>query len=231
MAIWWAWKWRCDNVFDKRGKCRDRTRFIKDAAKEVTTATSKHKGGSGIGGRVEVMVGWGVPNDGWLKLNTGGASRGNPGLATAGGVLRNSAGEWCGGFALNIGRCTAPVAELWGVYYGMYFAWEKKVTRVELEVDSTLVVGFLKTGVSERHPLSFLVRLCHGFFSKDWIVRISHVYREANRLTDGLANYAFSLLLGFMLLFLFLLLLIRCLVMTLLSLRALVEYTRFCSLF
>ena len=77
-----------------------------------------------------------------------------------------------------------------------FFAWEKKVTRVELEVDSALVVGFLKTGVSERHPLSFLVRLCHGFLSKDWIVRISHVYREANRLADGLANYAFLLPIG-----------------------------------
>jgi len=70
------------------------------------------------------------------------------------------------------------------------------VTRVELEVDSALVVGFLKTGVSERHPLSFLVRLCHGFLLKDWIVRISHVYREANRLADGLANYAFLLPIG-----------------------------------
>jgi len=145
-------------------------------------------------------------------------------------VLRGREGEWLGGFSLNIGRCTAPVAELWGVYYGLYLAWEKKVSRVELEVDSALVVGFLKTGVSERHPLSFLVRLCHGFLSKDWIVRISHVYREANRLADGLANYAFSLSMGFTFLFLFLILLSRFLVMTLLGLRALVEYARFCSL-
>lgn len=31
---------------------------------------------------------------------------------------------------------------------------------------------------------------------RNWIVRISHVYREANRLADGLTNYAFSLPLG-----------------------------------
>jgi len=31
----------------------------------------------------------------------------------------------------------------------------------------------------------------------DWLVRVTHVYREANRLVDGLANYAFSLPLGF----------------------------------
>ena len=111
--------------------------------------------------------------------------------------MRNRLGEWCGGFVLNIGRCSAPLTELWGVYYGLYLAWEKKITRLEVEVDSMVVVGFLTTGIEETHPLSFLVRLCHGFLGKDWIVRVSHVYREANRLADELANHAFSLPLGF----------------------------------
>lgn len=55
---------------------------------------------------------------------------------------------------------------------------------VILEVDSELVVGFLKTGIQESHPLSFLLRLCHDFISKDWTIRIDHVYREANCLAD-----------------------------------------------
>lgn len=100
-------------------------------------------------------------------------------------------------FSLNIGICSAPLAELWGVYYGLYIAWGKRVERLELEVDSELVVGFLKTRISDFHSSSFLVRLCHSFISRDWIVRISHVYRESNRLVDELANYAFSLPLDF----------------------------------
>ncbi|KAG7592768.1 Ribonuclease H domain [Arabidopsis thaliana x Arabidopsis arenosa] len=108
------------------------------------------------------------PGEGWLRLNTDGASRGNPGAATAGGALRDRTGA------------------------GMR-AWKRKVTRLELEVDSELVVGFLKSGVSDSNPLSFLVRLCHDFISRDSIVRISHVYREANCLADGLVNHAFSL--------------------------------------
>ncbi|CAA7012925.1 unnamed protein product [Microthlaspi erraticum] len=167
ISVWWGWKWRCGNVFGVVGKCRDRVKFLKELAK------------------------------GWMKLNTDGASRGNPGLAAAGGVLQNAYGEWCGGFALNIGSCTAPLAELWGVYYGLYIAWERGVRRLEVEIDSELVVGFLQTGIGDAHPLSFLVRLCHGFITRDWIVRISHVYREANRLADGLANYAFTVPLGF----------------------------------
>nr|ABW81036.1 unknown [Arabidopsis lyrata subsp. lyrata] len=143
------------------------------------------------------MIGCVAPEDGWSKMNTDGASQGNPGLATASGVLRNSDGKWCGGFALNIGRCSAPLAELWGVYYGLYTAWEHRVTRLVLEVDSSLVVGFLTTGIGDSHPLSILVRLCYGFIARDWIVRVTHVYRKANRFADGLANYVFSLPLGF----------------------------------
>ncbi|KAG7543761.1 Ribonuclease H-like superfamily [Arabidopsis thaliana x Arabidopsis arenosa] len=198
MAIWWAWKWRCGNVFGVQGKCRDRVKFLKDLAIEVTLAHEKAaEQQKKQVGRVEKQIAWLKPAAGWVKVNTDGASRGNPGLAAAGGVLRDETGKWCGGFSLNIGVCSAPLAELWGVYYGLYIAWERRATRVELELDSEMVVGFLKTGISEYHPLSFLVRLCHGFLARDWIVRISHVYREANRLADGLANYAFSLPLGF----------------------------------
>ncbi|KAG7568097.1 Ribonuclease H domain [Arabidopsis thaliana x Arabidopsis arenosa] len=183
--------------FGENGKCRDRVRFIKDLSKEVAVANVASGSKASRTGRVERRIGLVKPQSGWVKLNTDGASRGNPGLATTGGVLRDEAGEYCGGFAVNIGKCTAPLAELWGVYYGLYIAWEKQITQVELEVDSELVVGFLKTGIDDSHPLSFLVRLCHGFIAKDWTVRVSHVYREANRLADGLANYAFTLPLGF----------------------------------
>lgn len=77
------------------------------------------------------LVGWVAPLAGWIKVNTDGASRGNPGLATAGGVLRDGEGNWLGGFGLNIGRCTAPLVELWGVFYGLYLAWEMRATRFQ----------------------------------------------------------------------------------------------------
>jgi len=125
-----------------------------------------------------------------------GASRENPGLAAAGGAVRDGNENWVGVFALNIEICSAPLAELWGLYYGLHIVWEQGITRLELEVDSKIVVGFLQTGIPDSHPLSFLLRLCYGFISRDWLVRISHVYREVNRLADGLANYAFSLPLG-----------------------------------
>lgn len=122
IAIWWAWKWRCGNTFGVNGRCRDRVRFIKELTTEVAAANSNQEGSSTKVVREERLIGWVPPNEGWLKLNTDGASHGNPGLATAGGALRDVDGNWCGGFAVNIGLCSAPMAELWGVYYGLYIA-------------------------------------------------------------------------------------------------------------
>ena len=197
IVVWWSWKWRCGYVFGEVGKCRDRVSFVKGLASEVWMADQLTRNGAQLGLRTEQLIAWKPPRGEWLRLNTDGASRGNPGLATVGGALRDGLGRWCGGFSINIRFCSAPLAELWGVYYGLYMAWEKRLMRIELEVHSELVVGFLRQGISESQPLSFLVRLCHGFISRDWIVRNSHVYREANRQADGLANYAFSLPLGF----------------------------------
>lgn len=168
-----------------------------DLAREVIKAHAVVGVSRRLVGREDRLISWSRPSEGWCTLNTDGASRGNPGLAAAGGVLQESNGEWRRGFAINIGICSTPLAELWGVYYGLFMAWECKVSQLELEVDSEVVVGFLRTGISESHPLSFLVRMCYGFISRDWIVRISHKYRETNRLADELANYAFSLPLGF----------------------------------
>ncbi|CAA7030525.1 unnamed protein product [Microthlaspi erraticum] len=196
IAVWWGWKWRCENVFDSNRKCRDRVKFVKDMAKEIAKAHARDHSGC-RGQRIEREIRWEYPIQDWWKVNTDGASRGNPGLATAGDVLRDANGAWVGGFALNIGICSAPLAELWGVYYGLNLAWERRVPRLILEVDSEVVVKILHAGINDAHPLSFLARLCYGFFSSDWIVRIKNTYREANQVADGLANYAFSLPLGF----------------------------------
>ena len=34
-------------------------------------------------------------------------------------------------------------------------AWDRRVTRLELEVDSKIVVGFLKAGIDAFNPLLF----------------------------------------------------------------------------
>lgn len=90
---------------------------------------------------------------------------------------------------LNIGRCSTTLAEMWGVYYGLYMAWDRRFVQVDLEVDPEIVVGFLHTSICASHPLSFMVRMCY------WISEFL-TYKEVNHLADGFSNYAFFLSLG-----------------------------------
>ena len=54
-----------------------------------------------------VLISWNPPTHNWIKLNTDGCSKGNPGIAGGGGVIRDSLGRWLGGFLVHIGTCDA----------------------------------------------------------------------------------------------------------------------------
>jgi len=102
LAVWWGWKWRCGNVFGDTRLWRDRVQFLRNLSKEVIAVKEEENKRMGIRSRVEILIGWIPPRVEWMKMNTDGASHGNPGAASAGGVLRNGEGDWCGGFAVNI---------------------------------------------------------------------------------------------------------------------------------
>lgn len=136
------------------------------------------------------------PVTGWVRVNSDGATHGSPWLATAVGVIRNEVGEWLGGFAANLGATTTHVAELWRVIHALELAWDKGFRRVEVGMDSMLVLGYIEKGVDRMHPLFSLILRCQGFRTRDWIVRFNHIYHEGNRVADSLANVGFSLSLG-----------------------------------
>ncbi|CAA7027274.1 unnamed protein product [Microthlaspi erraticum] len=124
----------------------------------------KHEKVLSLRAKVERRIAWEPPTSGWMKMNTDGASRGNPGLATAGGVLRDENGRWVHGFALNIGICSAPLAELWGVYYGLCMAWEGRVTRLVVEVDSKGLASPSYSSTEKRIELPTVGRITRSHY-------------------------------------------------------------------
>ncbi|KAI5678033.1 hypothetical protein M9H77_08983 [Catharanthus roseus] len=58
---------------------------------------------------------WRPPAGGFVKINTHGAAKGNTRRAEAGGLIRDSQGEWIGGFHRHIGITTNTLTELWAV--------------------------------------------------------------------------------------------------------------------
>ncbi|OMO49818.1 reverse transcriptase [Corchorus capsularis] len=108
----------------------------------------------------------------------------------AGGLLRDDAGNWVGGFMLNIGRTSSLCAELWGVRQGLIMARNMGLKSLVVELDAIVVVQFLKTKVSMVHPCYTYLCDCYELITGNWIAEIHHILREGNRCADMLATLA-----------------------------------------
>ena len=64
----------------------------------------------------------------------------NPGLAGAGGVLRDHQGLWISGFSARVGLATNNMAKLAAVRQGLVMAWNANVKLFQLELDSRVVL-------------------------------------------------------------------------------------------
>jgi len=124
-------------------------------------------------------------------LRADGASRGNPGPAAVGVVLEDAAGAVFHSFGRRIAPTTNNVAEYEAVIAGLEAARSLGLERLEIRLDSELVVRQLNGQYKVRHPALAALkhevdRLLAGFRS----VRVAHVPREQNKEADRLANRA-----------------------------------------
>ncbi|GKV38468.1 hypothetical protein SLEP1_g46380 [Rubroshorea leprosula] len=139
------------------------------------------------------LVCWEKPPEGYCKLNTDGSAHGNPGLASAGGVIRDHMGRWIVGFACKIGYASCLRAELWGIREGLLLAYQRNIQNLIVGVDSFVATQLLSCCFSPHHPLYSLILDCREILSRIPRTRIQHVYREANQCADALTAVAHSL--------------------------------------
>jgi len=104
---------------------------------------------------VEVSVRWEAPQERWAPLNTDGASKGNSGVATSGGVMRGAMGEWIKGFSESFRVCTSVKTELKAALYGLRMAHSLEIKKLWLPMDSMVLLGMLR-GNRAWNPVSFL---------------------------------------------------------------------------
>lgn len=126
-----------------------------------------------------------------LKLFTDGAARGNPGPAGLGMVIEDDGGMRLWGGHRYVGTATNNKAEYLALIDGLRKAAEWRPDRLEVYLDSQLVVeqvsGRYKVRNADLQPLHQQVQgLLRGFPG----VSVSHVPRERNRGADALANRA-----------------------------------------
>jgi ribonuclease HI len=125
------------------------------------------------------------------RANIDGGSRGNPGPAAYGVIIRDGSGEVVAKLKKYVGRMTNNVAEYYGLIAALDYAESHNVKTIRIESDSELLVkqmrGQYKVKSEDLRPLFERALKTSKAFET---FRIEHVYREQNREADALANEA-----------------------------------------
>ena len=128
-----------------------------------------------------------------MKLNTDGASLGNPGVAGAGGIIRNCSGGWVKGFSRSVGFATSITVEFWALRDGQILATQLGIQDIEVEHDAKIVVDLVQSNTVVNNSSLPLLNDCRSILSSFHQVRVGHTFKEANRYADALARIGCSL--------------------------------------
>ena len=127
------------------------------------------------------------------KLNTDGASLGNPGKARGGGIIRDSEGRWVKGFARSIGFTTSIIAELQVLRDGLLLANQIGVQKLWIELDAKVVVELVQSNSTSNAFYSPLLADCRSLLGRFQHCKVQHVIREVNRVADTLAKLGYHI--------------------------------------
>ena len=127
-----------------------------------------------------------------LVVEADGGSRGNPGPAGYGALVRDAVtGEVLAERAAGIGRATNNVAEYGGLIAGLTAALELEPAEVEVRMDSKLVVEQMSGRWQVKHPaMKPLADEAKALVRRLGRVRFSWIPRAENSHADRLANEA-----------------------------------------
>ncbi|PHT36728.1 hypothetical protein CQW23_24428 [Capsicum baccatum] len=87
---------------------------------------------------------WHKPDHGWVKLNVDGCSKGNPGPAVGGGIIRDHAGVMISTFVEFYGECSNNLAEAKAMFTGISICLNKGPRNVIVESDSMIIINLIK---------------------------------------------------------------------------------------
>ena len=124
-----------------------------------------------------------------LIVYTDGASRGNPGPAAIGVVIRDEQGRVIAKISEAIGRTTNNRAEYFALISGLEEALRLGAERVDLRMDSELIVRQL-TGKYRSKELKALHKQTLQLLRKFKSYSIEHIPRERNKDADALTRHA-----------------------------------------
>lgn len=126
-----------------------------------------------------------------LELYTDGGSRGNPGPAGIGAVVKTLDGEVVDTVSRYIGKDTNNVAEYTALIEGLKACQEQGGTEIRVYMDSELIVKQIKREYKVKNEnLAKLFVQVWNLIQTFQKVNFEHIPRERNKEADALVNEA-----------------------------------------
>jgi ribonuclease HI len=136
---------------------------------------------------------WQPPLINWVKCNIDGASKGNPGISSCGGIFRNHDAEFMLCFVEFIGFASSYMVELQGALRAIEVAHQMNWRNLWLETDSALVL-LAFTNPNFHVPWSLRNRWQNALIlTRQMNFIVTHIFREGNQVADTLANHGLNL--------------------------------------
>ncbi|XP_019266683.1 PREDICTED: uncharacterized protein LOC109244105 [Nicotiana attenuata] len=132
-------------------------------------------------------VWWKKPDRGWVKLNVDGCSKGNPGSAGGGGIIRDQLGDMVKAFAEFYGHCSNNMAEAKAVLHGIKLCNSLGLQNVIVETDSLLIVSIINRRMKPPWRIKHIIEQIWEITSLGNF-NFVHTFREGNYVADQLAN-------------------------------------------
>ncbi|KAL2505032.1 RNase H domain-containing protein [Abeliophyllum distichum] len=130
------------------------------------------------------LVFWRTPPVGSYKINTDGCVK--DGVASGGGIIRDSSGQCIRAFFSFYGDCTILEAELRAILDGIILAQRLGLSVLWVESDSTLAIHCITKGGGPWNIQATLRHIRHLLaLDRD---TITHIFREGNQAADLLAS-------------------------------------------
>ena len=132
---------------------------------------------------------WEPPPPGWKKLNFDGASRGNPGKAGIGCIIRDESGNWIAKRSKSLDMASNNIAELEAVEEGINLCIKLNIKKLIIEGDSQIIINALRKGATPNWVLNSKLEAIIKSLLAFEDIRFVHIYREGNKEADLLANH------------------------------------------
>ena len=115
---------------------------------------------------------------------------------SGGGLIRDELGNWVVGFTRKLGRMNSFTAEVWALRDGLLLCHQMNIPAIIVELDAKALVDAISNPRYSNTVISPIFYDCKCLLSQIPQVRIKHIFREANKCANRLANFAHSQDLG-----------------------------------